>query len=263
LAVELSKDRYPEWIDALRPMAAEHAWILQDLVEWPEEARVVVPHAAAMPGEGYLLGSSHPGSQGTRTVVLSGEPMVVEDLVRASAVQAPFVVRETSADLAEVIERHYEDVTVHAQQRMDVTRDTFQAADTLDARQLAEWDVDSLLAFYDAPRQAVEGYSEWIANAFVAGIYFADELLAVGSTMVRLPEIWVLVGIETAPDERGRGYGTAVTSFLTGAGLAEVERVSLTVRKDNAAAIRVYEKLGYQVRDDRVWIDVNRVPSRV
>jgi predicted GNAT family acetyltransferase len=244
-------------------MAAEHAWLLQDLVEWPEDARVGVSHPEAMPTDGYLLGSSHPGSQGIRTVVLSGSVDVVDDLVRASAVQAPFVVRETPAELARVIERQYDDVSVYAQQRMDVTADTFETSGHMDARQLAEWDVDSLLSFYDAPKQAVERYSEWIANAFVAGIYFSDELLAVGSTMVRLPEIWVLVGIETASAERGRGYGTALTSFLTASALDEVDRVSLTVRKDNAAAIRVYEKLGYQVREDRVWIDVNRVPSRV
>ena len=67
----------------------------------------------------------------------------------------------------------------------------------------------------------------------------------------------MLVGIETAAAERGRGFGTAVTSFLTATGLDEVERVSLSVRKDNGAAIRVYEKLGFLTREDRVWIDVH------
>lgn len=116
-------------------------------------------------------------------------------------------------------------------------------------------DAPALATFHNAPPQAAEGMKHWIRGAFVMGAFEDDELLAIGSTMVQLPEVWVLVSIETRRDRRGEGLGTRLTSALTEVGLKEADTVSLTVRRDNNAAIRVYEKLGYATRENRVWID--------
>lgn len=55
-----------------------------------------------------------------------------------------------------------------------------------------------------------------------------------------------LQGIGVVPEHRGRGYGTLITTVVTRAGLAMGNRIVwLSVREDNAAAMRVYERLGF------------------
>jgi ribosomal protein S18 acetylase RimI-like enzyme len=53
-------------------------------------------------------------------------------------------------------------------------------------------------------------------------------------------------GVGVVPERRGQGFGTLVTTIATRAGLAVGNRlVWLSVRGDNAAALRVYERLGF------------------
>ena len=73
--------------------------------------------------------------------------------------------------------------------------------------------------------------------------------------MVSVPEAWNLVSIQTHKDFRNKGYATEVTSALVERALQETETVTLTVVKDNAPAIRTYEKVGFKFAEDRIWID--------
>jgi predicted GNAT family acetyltransferase len=57
-----------------------------------------------------------------------------------------------------------------------------------------------------------------------------------------------LGNITTHPDHRGRGLATAVTAGCCKHLLESVELIGLNVRADNAAAIRAYEKIGFEVR---------------
>lgn len=82
-------------------------------------------------------------------------------------------------------------------------------------------------------------YGAWEDGALVAaaGTHLYSEKLglgAVGNVYVRR-------------DRRGRGLGRAVTRAVTAALLHRgVHTIALNVRQDNAAAIRVYESLGYR-----------------
>jgi len=52
--------------------------------------------------------------------------------------------------------------------------------------------------------------------------------------------------VATRPSHRGRGLGSCVTAAVCRSLLESVELIGLNVQADNAAAIRVYERLGFR-----------------
>lgn len=68
-----------------------------------------------------------------------------------------------------------------------------------------------------------------------------------------------VLGIGLLPGFRGRGIGTALMRHaLAAAAAKKLHRIELTVRQDNATAIRLYEKVGFVaegVHRDAVVID--------
>lgn len=61
---------------------------------------------------------------------------------------------------------------------------------------------------------------------------------------------FIISGLETAPEFRGKGYGTKV---LSGALHEIAGNVYSHIRKENAASIRVHEKCGFQKCMDTAW----------
>lgn len=47
----------------------------------------------------------------------------------------------------------------------------------------------------------------WLHGATVYGVVINGAIAAIGSTMVELPNVWVLVSIETRREQRRKGYG--------------------------------------------------------
>jgi ribosomal protein S18 acetylase RimI-like enzyme len=80
------------------------------------------------------------------------------------------------------------------------------------------------------------------------GVFVSDQLVAAAGTHLVSATYGVgAVGnVFVHPDHRERGYGTAVTSAVVGELLrCGIRDVILNVSQDNAAAIHVYEKLGF------------------
>jgi ribosomal protein S18 acetylase RimI-like enzyme len=79
------------------------------------------------------------------------------------------------------------------------------------------------------------------------GVCEGGEILAAAGTHLYAPgEGAAAMGnVYTHSAWRGRGLGRIVTCATLGA-LAELETVGLNVRAENAAAIRVYESLGFR-----------------
>jgi GNAT superfamily N-acetyltransferase len=99
-------------------------------------------------------------------------------------------------------------------------------------------------------RGAVSGFAAaQIEQGVFFGIFERDLLVSVAGTHLVSPRYSVAgVGnIVTRPERRGQGLGRAAVSAV----LAELVRIGirdivLNVRQDNAPAIRLYEKLGFE-----------------
>jgi len=241
-------------LKALRDDSARNAWPIQDLSRWPDRCRLHLSGDPASDQTAFLLVSGHPGTGDVPVVILGGDPDAAGSLLADHLPEPPLVVRETAATFLPGLKERMPDAKFYSEQRMDVSREEFRPAVRSTARQLSRDDAAKLAAFIGAPPQAARGFEEWVSNAVVYGIEQEGRFASIASTMVRLPEVWTLVSIETASDLRGRGFGTQVCSAITAKALEEAPRVSLTVRKDNDSAIRLYRKLGFQAREDRIWV---------
>ncbi|SIR57361.1 GNAT family N-acetyltransferase [Micromonospora avicenniae] len=79
------------------------------------------------------------------------------------------------------------------------------------------------------------------------GIHDGGVLVAVAGVHVWSPtyRVAALGNVTTHPRVRGRGLGTAVVAALCHRLRDTVEHVTLNVRADNVAAVRLYERLGF------------------
>jgi ribosomal protein S18 acetylase RimI-like enzyme len=93
------------------------------------------------------------------------------------------------------------------------------------------------------------------ASMVIQGVYYGifddrHELTAAAGTHLVVPveSVAALGNIYTRPDQRGRGLAKVVTSAVVAELLArpELDVIALNVRQDNAAAISVYERLGFE-----------------
>jgi len=78
---------------------------------------------------------------------------------------------------------------------------------------------------------------------------------AVARAQVALPAVWVIGGVFTVPELRGRHLGTDVMRAIVRAALDAGARPSLVVREENTPARRIYESLGFRLFERRVWVD--------
>ena len=80
------------------------------------------------------------------------------------------------------------------------------------------------------------------------GCFIDDEIVSVSGVHVHSDRygISVLGNITTRPDYRGKGLATAVTAYLLKELRAAGNIIALNVKNDNIAAIRCYNKLGFE-----------------
>jgi GNAT superfamily N-acetyltransferase len=118
------------------------------------------------------------------------------------------------------------------------------------ATRLTGGDVAALQRLYadgDATGEAPDFFfPSMVTDGVFFGVYEGEALVAAAGTHLYAPgEGAAAIGnIYTRRDRRGRGLGRVVTSAVTAA-LAGIETLGLNVRADNAAALRLYESLGF------------------
>src|SRR5262249_14112428 len=117
-------------------------------------------------------------------------------------------------------------------------------------RTLGTPDLPAILELY---RQAYAGNwfdARMLETGQYLGAYASDELIAVAGVHAYSERYRVaaLGNVATHPRRRGQGLGTAVTAALCRRLLERVDLVGLNVDADNLAALRCYEKLGFEQR---------------
>ena len=96
---------------------------------------------------------------------------------------------------------------------------------------------------------------ERISKTSVYGVFINGELASCATSLVQLPEVWLIGGVYTHPNHRNKGYATLATSAITEETLKNAEYASLFVRNYNYSAIKVYEKIGYKKIGEKFWVD--------
>ena len=118
------------------------------------------------------------------------------------------------------------------------------------ATRLGEADVAAIERLYADGEPSGEApdffYPAMVGRGVFFGVYEGPELVAAAGThLLSRDEGAAAIGnIYTRRDRRGRGFGRIVTTSVMRE-LASVETVGLNVRADNAAAIGLYESLGF------------------
>ena len=119
------------------------------------------------------------------------------------------------------------------------------------ARRLTAADVPALERLYADGLESREApdffFPAMVDDGVFFGVFDGDELAAAAGTHLyaRAEGVAAIGNVYTCRDRRGMGLGREVTC-ATLRELAILETVGLNVRVDNAAAIRVYESLGFR-----------------
>ncbi len=88
----------------------------------------------------------------------------------------------------------------------------------------------------------LEGVCRW------AGVRVEGRLAAVAAEAWSAPTVGLLAGVATRARFRGRGLAERVCRWVSRELVAARGRAALMVDDDNAAAIRVYERIGFRRR---------------
>ena len=145
------------------------------------------------------------------------------------------------------VEHTYRFERADVMQRMAVDRASF--APHL-AHQVTRLGPQHLADLIDLYGEASRTYftAERLGRELYFGIYDGDRIVSAAGTHVRSRQAGIAAvgNVLTRLAHRGRGMASSVTSAVTEAALAEHRDVVLNVRRDNAVAVRVYQRLGYR-----------------
>jgi GNAT superfamily N-acetyltransferase len=151
----------------------------------------------------------------------------------------------------------YRPGTTQAMHRMTLRPAAFTPPPHADARPISPDHLGAVTALYDDGHRRGEGptffYPAMLGQHTFRGIWEDGALVAIAGTHLYSREIGVCAigNVYTRSDRRGRGLGARVTSAVVAHALAEdVSTIVLNVSHTNAAARRVYERLGFVVYCD-------------
>jgi predicted GNAT family acetyltransferase len=92
------------------------------------------------------------------------------------------------------------------------------------------------------------------------GVRSSDRLVSMAGYRIRPAGFTEISAVCTHPDYRGRGYAKALVAAVAHSIFSRDETPFLGVRHDNIGAIRLYEKLGFKIRQ-RQYVAVLKKPQ--
>lgn len=119
-----------------------------------------------------------------------------------------------------------------------------------------EIEYSSFGSSFNAPQAPPDWIRERLDNDIVFGAFSEGKLASVASVAAWLPQVAVILGVETKKEFRRRGLGLSVVSAAVQEALKRSESCSLFVRSDNLEAIRLYARLGFQKFGEELWVDI-------
>jgi len=163
------------------------------------------------------------------------------------AIREPRVLLATPPRSRGAIEMTYRFERVDHMRRMNVNIQRFRSRINHQVRRLGAEDLDAVIDLYG---HASRTYftPERIKREIYFGVFQGDTIVSAAGTHVRSTRssLAAVGNVLTRLAHRGRGMAQTCTSAVTERALDEHRDVVLNVREDNAPAIAVYERLGYQ-----------------
>ena len=93
-------------------------------------------------------------------------------------------------------------------------------------------------------------YTNTHAFGNYVGIFQNNQLVAMAGERLHLKDYTEISAVCTHPDCTGKGFGSLLVAYLANTIIEKKQTPFLHVRKDNVGAIRVYEKVGFDVRKE-------------
>jgi predicted GNAT family acetyltransferase len=94
------------------------------------------------------------------------------------------------------------------------------------------------------------------------GIFKSDKLIAMAGQRMHVNHYIEISAVCTHPDHLGNGYGTALLQNQVNRILAAGNLPFLHVRKDNGTAIKLYEHLGFETRENMYLYVIKKRPNK-
>ncbi len=185
----------------------------------------------------------------------AGDPQGVARLAEEAAEPAVYlhVLPETFRALA----RLYRPVEPKPMYRMVLDASRFQPEPADGIVRLREADTARVEKLYADGAETGESPDFFFPSMMADGVFFgieeADELVAVAGTHLAIPEEGVAAvgNVYTRRDRRGRGLARRLTSIVVEELLRlKIGLVGLNVSRRNAAAVHVYERLGFAIHTE-------------
>lgn len=168
-------------------------------------------------------------------------------------IETPAVSLQVRPDAMAAILPHYRSAELRAMWRMLVGPETFRATAIGEASPLSGADIDAITGLYADGHQRGEGPDffdpSMVDQGIFRGVWEGAELVAVAGTHLVAPSYGACAigNVYTRHDRRCHGLAARVTSAVVSDALRRnLPTVVLNVNQRNAAATRVYERLGFR-----------------
>jgi len=125
-----------------------------------------------------------------------------------------------------------------------------------DGRDIATWKYEGDYSFYDNDKTKVK--NEWAKNIHKeenAYVIFNENNELIGNCSFDLEDGEYMFGVQMRPDLTGKGKGTEIVKTILDFGKKtyDFNTLVLLVAKFNQRAIRIYEKLDFDIIEEFVW----------
>jgi ribosomal protein S18 acetylase RimI-like enzyme len=234
---------------AIRGILTDRTWAIYALADLEPEASTAAEWHVAAAGRPALLLVY----RGFRPPVLFAEgPIADLAPLLAEVAQEPEFYLSVRAEIAGLLREHGFEIREKWMRRMVIEPRHF-APHPHTAVRLGSEDYEALRALYSDGDAAGERPPFFDAGMLRHGVFYGiregERLAAAAGTHVLAEQEGVagIGNVYTRRDRRGRGLGLQVTAAVTAELLRKrIATVALNVEDGNAAAIRVYEKLGFR-----------------
>lgn len=254
---EVERSHFAAVREQIRAVAPFDAFAALDIVREPEKCRLQV----ARRGE-HIVSYLHLYDDGTLPVYrLAGDAEGAAGLV-GSVGEAKSILL-CQSHLREAVAARFQSAPSYPEHMMIVYGSNFTGMHSEIAARLSPDDAGQLFGLYASGEFAArtkfsseDYYRTLLGKEVVFGAKVGGVLVSVATAYEGDSTFGVVGGVFTAPNQRGNGYGTAVTSAATGHVLSRAGRSMLYVRTNNFPAVHAYEKIGYRTAEDWIFFDM-------